>query len=82
MRFILRIMLTLPLVAGLALAGCTEKKEPEAKAPETVRERAQKVGKFGDKTFTRHLEKDLVGIVDSAADNAEELEEANKLSDE
>ncbi|MDH5508791.1 MAG: hypothetical protein OEZ32_00375 [Nitrospinota bacterium] len=83
MRGIGKAFLALPLAVALMMAtGCTETREPEAKAPETVRERAEKVGKLGDKTFTSHLEKDLVGIVDSAADNAEELEKANRLSDE
>jgi hypothetical protein len=62
-------------VAIFALPACTEKKEPEPAAERTVRERAQAVGKFGDKTMTNHLEKDLVGIVDAAEERAQNLED-------
>jgi len=84
MRDILRVLIAVHLALVMAVAGCTETKEPEtpAETPETLRDRAQKVGKFSDRAFTNHLEKDLVGAVDSAAENAKRLEEANKLSDE
>lgn len=64
------------MVVALTLPACTEKKEPAEQADErTVREKAQAVGKFGDKTMTRHLEKDLVGIIDAAEERAQNLEE-------
>lgn len=71
MRQIFYVMIAIAFGA----AACSGK-EPEGKKPETLREKAAAVGKMGDRTMTRHLEKDLVGIVDSAEERAQGLEEA------
>jgi len=82
MRGIVKIVMALPLAAALMVAaGCDKAEEPEAREPETVRERAERVGEFGDRTMTKNLKKNLVGAVDSAAENEERLKEANELSD-
>jgi outer membrane murein-binding lipoprotein Lpp len=60
---------------ALVTGGCTSE-EPKNKKPETVRERAQAVGRMSDRIRTQNLEKHLVGVVDSAAEHAAELEKA------
>lgn len=73
--------LAMAIILSLPLVACDSKKEPEPQ-PEverTVRERAEQVGKVGDKTFTNHLEKDLTGLVDDADAHRQMLDdEANQ----
>lgn len=64
----------LMLSAALAAGACTS--EQPKKKPETVREKAQAVGKMSDRILTNSLEKQLVGAVDSAKEHAAELEKA------
>jgi len=70
-----RYSLVLLLLVAMAFAGpaCTEQKKQE---PKTLREKAGAVGRMGDKIYTTNLEKNLVGVVDSASEHAKELEEA------
>ncbi len=63
----------LSLVIAFTGTACTEQKAQE---PKTLREKAGAVGRMGDKTYTTNLEKNLVGVVDSAGEHAKELEEA------
>jgi len=66
------------LCTALGAGACT-KQEPAKqlnKKPETVREKAQAVGKMSDRILTNSLEKSLVGAVDSAKEHASELEKA------
>lgn len=67
--------ITLIVTVALAAPACTRQEEPKKK-PETVREKAQAVGKVSDRLFTSSMEKNLVGAVDSAAEHAAELEKA------
>ncbi len=67
--------ITLIVIAALAAPACTRQEEPKKK-PETVREKAQAVGRMSDRILTKSLEKNLVGVVDSADKRAEELEKA------
>ena len=62
--------------AFLPIAACTEKKQPEPEVEErSVREQAEAVGKFGDRTLTNNLEKSLTGIVDAADERNKVFEE-------
>ncbi|HEB72921.1 MAG TPA: hypothetical protein ENI77_09920 [Nitrospirae bacterium] len=66
------------LSTALAAGACT-KQEPVKelkKKPETVREKAQAVGRVSDRILTNSLEKNLVGAVDSAKEHTAELEKA------
>ncbi len=74
-RLIIGALLLLTAVG----AGACTKQEPNkelTKKPETVREKAQAVGKMSDRILTNSLEKNLVGAVDSAKEHAAELEKA------
>jgi hypothetical protein len=66
-------------IAFLLVAGCDSKNEsPETKPPMTDREKAAVVGKAGDRAVTKTLEKDLVGVVDSAEEREKMLEETSQ----
>ncbi|MDH4184381.1 MAG: hypothetical protein OEV92_09180 [Nitrospinota bacterium] len=83
MNILIKVLLSAPLALTLAVAGCTKAPEqPVGKKPETVREQAEAVGKLSDRTFTSHMEKDLVNVVDKSAENADRLKENAALSDE
>lgn len=71
----MRHLLYIITAISIGTAACSGK-EPEGKKPETLREKAAAVGRMGDRTMTKTLEKDLVGIVDSAEERAQGLEEA------
>ncbi len=63
------------LLSAVFIAGACTSEEPKKK-PETIREKAQAVGKVSDRIFTSSMEKNLVGAVDSAEEHAAELEKA------
>ncbi len=69
------IILLLAVCVTTTALACAKQKEPEKKTM-TTREKAEAVGKFGDRTLTNNLEKNLTGIVDKAATHNEELDRA------
>lgn len=72
-----KIHLGVALAMLMALAACTENKAPQpaGEAP-SVREKAETVGKFGDRTVTSGLEQGLTGAVDASEKHSQELDEA------
>lgn len=74
-----RLVLSFLIFIGFLGNACDSKSEKaELKKPTTNREKAAAVGKVGDKILTKTLEKDLVGVVDSAKERAEMLDETSK----
>jgi len=74
-----RLILSFLIFIGFLGSACDSKSEKaELKKPITNREKAAAVGKVGDRIFTQTLEKDLVGVVDSAKERAEMLDETSK----
>lgn len=66
------------LLASLFLFSACEKKqtEPEPPKPATLREKAQAVGKLGDQTMTKGLEKNLTHMVDTTDKRNKDLDKA------
>ncbi|VAX24048.1 hypothetical protein MNBD_NITROSPINAE01-812 [hydrothermal vent metagenome] len=78
-----RFAITLAIIAIMAFGhACTKAEEPAAEEQqetgkaESVRERAERVGDFGDATLTRNLKKNLTGIIDKNAEHTADLEKA------
>ena len=74
-----RFAITLIVTAITLGSSCTKAPEPAVKQkvqPESVRERAERVGAVGDATVTRNLKKSLTGIIDKSAEHTADLEKA------
>ena len=70
-------LIAISSAALMTLSGCTEQKAPEPpKQPESVREKAETVGKFADQTVTTNMEKGLTGAVDASAQRDKDMEKS------
>lgn len=70
------VILSAVMFIAVACSGGGEQPQELTKKPMTNREKAERVGKFGDRTLTHNLEKQLTGALDSADEHQQELEEA------
>ncbi len=76
MKNIVMVSLVVLFFAGACTGGNKPPEEQSQQKKMTNRENAKKVGKFADKTLTRNLEKQLVGVIDSADEHQQELDDA------
>ena len=71
------VLIVLSLMVIFLFSACEKKQpEPEQKKPVTLREKAQAVGKLGDQTMTKSLEKNLTHMVDTTDKRNKDLDKA------